>query len=641
MVLPYGAWPSPLSAAALVEGVATPTELVVDGPDVWWGESRPSERGRVALVRWRDGSLTEPLGPAVNVRTRVHEYGGGAWWVAGGVVYYSDFADSRLRRLDTNQAAAEVRVLTPEPREPHALRYADGRPTPDGRWYVCVREEHLPGVEATNELVAVATDGSEEVRDLVSGMDFYAAPRVSPDGTRLAWLQWSHPHMPWDETELWLGELRDGTIVSGRPVAGSAGGESIGQPEWSPAGELHFVSDREGFSNLYRIDASGRHALVEGPFEIGEPHWVFGSSRYTFAPDGSVVAALGRPQGDVLFFDATDEVLSGWAEIGAVRVTAAGEVVLLAGNHRMAPAVSVVAEPPRLLSDPHVHGLAPAYLPAPELVEFPTNGGEHAFALFYAPAHPGIQGPVGELPPLLVLVHGGPTGRASRVLNLGVRYWTSRGWAVADVDYCGSSGYGRAFRRSLHGRWGLADVADCVAAAQHLAALGRVDGDRLAIKGGSAGGFTVLAALTFHDAFSAGASRYGIADLEALAADTHKFESRYLDGLVAPYPDGRAEYVARSPIHHLEGLRAPMIVLQGAQDEVVPPSQAEQLVAALAANGVEHEYLLFEDEGHGFRRAETIVAALEAEERFFARAFGFAASTSPRGLTPLRRPHGV
>lgn len=625
---PYGAWPSPITASSLVEGVVTPSELVVDGDDVWWSESRPSEQGRVALVRWRDGATTEPLGAEVNVRTRVHEYGGGAWWVANEVLYYSDFADSRLWRLDTSQAGATPVALTPEPRTPHALRYADGRPTPDGRWYICVREEHLEGVEATNELVAVATDASGEVRDLVSGMDFYAAPRPSPDGNRLAWLQWAHPNMPWDETELWLGELRDGTIVTGRPVAGTAGGESIGQPEWSPDGVLHFVADRSGWSNLYSVGPDGRTPRVEGPFEIGEPHWVFGAARYAFAPDGSVVAALGRPNGDVLFFDGGDQVVSGWTEVSAVRVTASGTTVAIAGNHRMAPVVSVVEDPPRLLSEPHLHGLPPEFLAPPELVTFPTadHTGDHtgeAHALFYRPANPSAVGIAGTRPPLLVLAHGGPTGRARRVLSLALRYWTSRGWAVADVDYRGSAGYGRAYRQALAGQWGIVDVEDCVAVARYLADRGDVDGGRLAIRGGSAGGYTVLSALTFHDVFTAGASRYGIADLEALVAEGHKFESRYLDGLVAPYPEGRDVYVARSPIHHLDGLRAPMVVLQGADDEVVPASQAEMLVAALRVNGVDHEYLLFEGEGHGFRQAGNIVAALEAEERFFARVFGF------------------
>lgn len=629
-VRPHGAWPSPISAASLVEGAVGIAELVTDGADVWWSESRPDEGGRVAIVRSVDGGEAEEVTPpGANVRTGVHEYGGGAWWAQDGTLYYVEHADQRLRRL---VPGGEPEVLTPEPPAQGAWRFADGRPTPDGRWYVCVRELHhqVPGgahLEPDNQLVAVALDGSQEIRELVVGADFYAHPRPSADGALLAWIQWSHPAMPWDGTELWVGELDEGTVVRGRPVAGGPD-EAVVQPEWSPSSDLFFLSDRSGRSNLYRLTEDGPEIEIGGDFDIGGPLWVFGQSRYAVGADGSIVCAMSRPRGEMLLFDATDEVASGWSTVSSVRSLPGGGAAYIGATHRAEPAAVAHHDGPRYLSTPAVHGLVDAYLPEPEPITFPTTAGPdgspaEAHGLFYAPAHPVTVAPAGERPPLLVLAHGGPTSAARRQLQLAIRYWTSRGWAVVDVDYRGSTGYGRAYMRALDGQWGIADVDDCIAAAQYLVGRGDVDGERLAIKGGSAGGFTVLAALTFHDVFAAGASRYGIGDLEVLARDTHKFESRYLERLVAPYPDAKDVYVERSPIHHAHRLDCPMLVLQGLDDKVVPPNQAESMVAALAERGVPHAYRTFEGEGHGFRRSETIVAALEAEYSFFAQVFGF------------------
>lgn len=626
---PYGSWPSPISAASLVEGAVAVTDLVTDGDDIWWSESRPSEGGRTAVMRHRDDETVEITPPAANVRSRVHEYGGGAWWVHRGTLYYVDDADQRLRRLEPG---GEVELLTPEPPEPRAWRYADGRVTPDGAWFVCVREKHhqVPGgghLEPDNQIVAIALDGSDELRELVVGADFFANPRPSPDGNLLAWIQWSHPNMPWDGTELWVGELVDGTVVRGRLVAGSSD-ESVMQPEWSPTSDLYFLSDRSGRSNLYRVTTDGAEIEIGGDFDIAEPMWSLGNSRYAIADDGSLVVAMSRPQGDVVLLDATDTVESGWSSVEAVRALPGGGAAYIGATHRAEPAAVEHRDEPRYVSTPPLHGLVDAYLPAPEPITFATGDGAEAHALFYRPAHPVMIGPDHERPPLLVLAHGGPTGSARRHLNLALRYWTSRGWAVVDVDYRGSTGYGRAYMRALDGAWGVADVEDCIAAAHFLEQRGDVDGDRLAIRGGSAGGFTVLAALTFHDVFAAGASRYGIGDLAALASDTHKFESRYLDGLVGRWPDDEDVYRARSPIHHTDLLSAPMIILQGLDDAVVPPNQAEMMVEALLAKGIPHAYLPFEGEGHGFRRAETIVAALEAEYSFFAQVFGFGPSDS-------------
>lgn len=624
ITLPYGSWPSPISAQSLVQGTVGVAELVTDGDDIWWSESRPDEGGRVAIVR-RRGSDIEEISPAgANVRTRVHEYGGGAWWVDNGDLFYVEMADQRLRRLTPG---GEPIILSDERPETGGWRFADGRVSPDGLWYVCVRELHhdVPGgavLEPDNQIVAVATDGSGELRELVLGADFYAAPRLSPDGTLIAWLQWNHPNMPWDGTELWVGEFIDGAIARGRMVAGGPD-ESVLQPEWSPASDLFFLSDRDGRSNLYRLTGDGADVEIGGDFEIGGPMWVFGQSRYAIGADGNVTVAMSRPKGDMLLVDATDTVESGWSTIAAVRALASGGAAYIGATHRAEPVAIEHREEAVHAGVPSVHGVPSGFLPAPEDITFPTTGGVEAHGLYYPPAHPEYEGPTGELPPLLVLAHGGPTGAARRQLQLALRYWTSRGWGVVDVDYRGSTGYGRPYMRALDGVWGVADVDDCIAAAQFLVQRGDVDGDRLAIKGGSAGGFTVLAALTFHDVFAAGASRYGIGDLEALARDTHKFESRYLDRIVGPYPDAKELYVERSPINHTDRLSAPMIVLQGSEDKVVPPNQAEMMVEALADKGIPHAYVLFEGEGHGFRDGANIVSALEAEYSFFAQTFGF------------------
>ena len=475
-------------------------------------------------------------------------------------------------------------------------------------------------------------DGSLEIRTLVNGADFVACPRPSPDGTLLAWIQWHHPDMPWDGTELWLAELGDGAIRNPRRLAGGRD-ESLQQPEWSPSGRLHVVSDRSGWWNVYDVEpADGTLRSVRaGAFDVGGPMWVFGLSSYAFTTDahGTETVVIDH---DVLDVASDPTCLRGH-----------GDRVVIAGaswEHETQVVERDADGSVTVLRAARDLGLDPAIVPAPELITFPTPTAHDrhvAHALFYRPANPGFTGRPGERPPLLVLLHGGPTGAARRSLHLPVRFWTSRGFAVVDVDHRGSSGYGRAYRHALDGRWGISDVDDAVAATRFLVERGDVDPERLLIRGGSAGGYTVLCALTFHDVFSAGASHYGIADLEALARDTHKFEARYLDRLVGPYPERRDIYVERSPIHHTERLRAPMIVLQGTDDQVVPQNQAEMMVRALQANGVPHAYLLFAGEGHGFRRSENIIRALEAELSFYAQLFGFTPA-DPIDPVPIRRP---
>ncbi|WP_369141048.1 S9 family peptidase [Modestobacter versicolor] len=629
--LPHGSWPTPITSELVVRAAARLGEVVVDGAgpdaDVWWAEGRPSEGGRTALVRRRsDGTTTDLLPPPWNARTRVHEYGGGAWTVAGGTVWFTDHADQRLYRVAAG--SAEPVAVSPEPAVPAGVRFADL--SADGDGVLAVRETHTASgssAEVVSEVVRVAADGTTEV--LVSGPDFVSDPRRAPDGVTLCWLQWQHPDMPWDSAQLVV-RGSDGAehVLAGGP------GESVVQPVWGADLSLWWLCDRTDVWSLYRRRPHGEVELVfDAGSDIAGPQWVFGQSRFDLLDDGRVVLAYGRDGADRLAVLDTDSTAREfdlpWSAFGQLRSNAGG-VVCVAGGPASEPVVlrvdldgaTEVLRPARDL------GLDPAWFSRPEHVTFPTapgpSGVREAHALVYPPTNPQVGGPADERPPLLVLVHGGPTSAARSTLDLGIQYWTSRGFAVADVDYRGSTGYGRRFREALKGQWGVADLDDVVACARWLAEQGRVDPARLAIRGGSAGGYTTLAALTFRPGvFAAGASHYGVADLAALAADTHKFESRYLDGLIAPWPSGEAVYAERSPIHHTDALDTPLAVFQGDEDRVVPMEQAEMMVAALRAKGVPHAYRLFAGEQHGFRKAENIRAALDGELSFYAQVLGF------------------
>ena len=623
---PYGSWRSQIRIDDLVGdaiGLAAPW---IDGEDLYWLETRPSEGGRQVLVRVGADGAPQDLTPApVSVRSRVHEYGGGAFVATGGTVVYSDQADGRLYRIDPG-ASAPVPITPAGP-----WRYADLRFDASRRRFVAVREDHGRDGEPANEIVEVPLDGDREPRVLVTGPDFVAAPRVSPDGSRLAWLEWDHPSMPWESTRLRVAPIdADGSLGRSDLAAGGPD-ESIAQPEWSADGTLHLVSDRTGWWNLYR--------LVEGPrlepiapleAEFADPAWIFGRSSYGFLGDGSIVAVARQEGHDRLLHIqpavAIGEVETSFTEFDGLQVRSDG--VLVVAGSPAEPSVVVRLDPVTLapvgvLRRSSPIALDPASVSMPEAIHFPTSGDRTAHALFYPPTNASFAGLPDERPPLVVHSHGGPTSNASTSLDLHVQFLTSRGIAVVDVDYGGSTGYGRAYRRELEGKWGIVDVDDCLAAARFLADRGDVDAERMAIAGGSAGGFTVLAALTFHDTFAAGITRYGVGDLELLSAETHKFESRYLDSLVGPYPERADVYRARSPIHALDRIACPVLVLQGADDRVVPRSQAEAIVAALEANGVPHAYLLFEGEGHGFRGETALRRSLEAELSFFGQVFGF------------------
>ncbi|MEV5651007.1 S9 family peptidase [Nocardia sp. NPDC052254] len=634
-VLPFGSWPTSITSESVVGDAVRLGEVRVDGPDVYWSEGRPAEGGRTQIVRRSpDGTRTDLLPEGMNARTAVHEYGGAAWWVREGVLYFVDWADQRLYRLERDGVPV---ALTPEPATPRGDRYADGAFDPGGATVVAIRERHPAAgrgaIDVRNEIVRLAADRPSEPEVLFSGTDFVAAPRLSPDGGLLAVVAWDHPSMPWDDTVLRVRDLRTGTdtVVAGGP------GESVQEPRWRPDGSLLFLSDRGGWWNLYRWTPGGGIAIVIAvDAEIGVPAWQLGSARYALLGDGGIVfarwrdgydgLALRRPDGSVADLDLP------FSTITAVERADESSVVVVAGTPTAEPGVYRItftdSTTVETLRAPRDLGLEATDVSVPEPISFPstdrTGAPRTAHALFYPPAAGGYRGPDGELPPLLVMIHGGPTSHALPVLSLSTQYWTSRGIAVVDVNYGGSTGYGRAYRELLHGAWGVVDVADCIAAARWLADSGRVDPHRLAIRGGSAGGYTTLAALARTDTpFSAGADHYGIADLEVLAAETHKFESRYLDRLIGEYPSERDRYRERSPIHHVDRFRSPLIVLQGSEDAVVPPNQSQMIVDALRERRIPVATLLFEGEQHGFRRAENIRRALDSELSFYGQIFGF------------------
>jgi dipeptidyl aminopeptidase/acylaminoacyl peptidase len=623
---PYGSWKSPLTSDAIVAATIGLGQVALDGGDVYWIELRPNEGGRSAVVRRTADARTSDVMPApFNARARVHEYGGGAFTVSEETVYFSHFADQRIYRQSAD--------VTPQPLTSEtALRYADASVDPQRNRLICVREDHRPtGREAINTIVSVDLTRGGEGEVLVSGNDFYSSPRLSPDGKRLAWLTWNHPNMPWDRTELLVAEVNSDGLLGQVTHVADGPTESVFQPQWSPDGILHFVSDRTGWWNLYRWKDGRVESLYPLDAEFGRPQWVFGMSTYAFVSSSQIVCAYGKngtwrlAQLDTESRQLTD-IPTPYTEISDVRTTTQ-HVVFVGGSATEPASVVQLDLKSRQLSTlrrSSTLAVENAYLSVPQAIEFPTENGLQAHGLFYPPRNRDFTAPSDERPPLLVKSHGGPTAAATTTFNASIQYWTSRGIAVLDVNYGGSSGYGRAYRDRLKGQWGVVDVDDCVNGARYLVERGLVDGKRLAITGGSAGGYTTLCALTFRDVFKAGASHYGIGDLEALAHDTHKFESRYEESLVGPYPAQRDLYRARSPLHFTDRLSCPVIFFQGLEDKIVPPNQAEMMVAALKAKGLPVAYVPFAGEQHGFRRAENIKRALDAELYFYSRVFGFA-----------------
>ena len=689
---PYGAWKSPISADAIVADSVRLGTIAIDGDTIYWSEGRPQESGRTVVVRAKADGGVEDLTPApFDVRSRVHEYGGAAFAVHSGLLYFINARDQGIYRQLPGAAPVLLHAVA-------GVRYAEPVVDATRNRLILVREDHrLPGGEAINSLVAIALGAPHAETLLCSGDDFYASPSLSADGQRIAWLSWQHPQMPWEGTRLSVAQFDDeGQLGKVREIAGGIA-ESIFQPQWSPQGELVFISDRSGYWNLYRwrppttpgaaancgvAMASGKPAgvgvdvdvdvdvgvdveiddatkaainatqpiasdsetfavepLLPLDEEFGRPQWQFGMSTFGFEPSGAIVCTYGRP-GDSKLARLTGSALpqllaTPYRDIDQLRV-GEGYAVFLGGAPGIPRSVIRVAladARQQCLRASSTLSIDPRYLSEPQAIEFPTEDGVHAHAFYYAARNTEFCAPAGAAPPLLVLSHGGPTAASDTTFNPSIQFWTSRGIAVVDVNYGGSSGYGRAYRQRLSRRWGIVDVDDAVNAARHLVALGWADAQRLAIRGGSAGGYTTLSALTFRDTFKAGASYYGIGDLEVLARDTHKFESRYLDSLVGPYPEQQSLYRERSPIHFVERLSSPMILFQGLEDKVVPPNQAQMMFDAVRAKGLPVAYLSFAHEQHGFRAAATIKRCLEAELYFYGKVFGF---TPADALAPLQ-----
>ena len=627
---PYGTWHSPLAAADLARSAISLNYVQVAAGIPYWVESRPAEGGRSVIVTaGKDGGVREVTPQGFNVRTRVHEYGGMPYAIGNGIVFFSNFSDQRL--YVQRPGAAPV-AITPE-----GYRYADFVLDGSGERLFCVREDHTGAGEPKNAIVMVDIRAGGPGKVLFDSSDFAAYPRLSPDGRRLAWIAWDHPNLPWDTTTLYVADL-EATGLSRTTAVTRGKSESVVEPAWDTDNSLYMVSDRSNWWNLYRYKDNRISSVFSFEAEIASPLWVLGQSNYALTGDGRAVVrytSAARDKLGVVSLDSGQLTPLDLPFVGLSNIALAspGTAIALAGSPLEEAAlvsIDLATGDHRVLRAPGTLRLDPPCISVAESLEFPNSRAQAVHAFYYPPTNPDFAPPVGEKPPLIVKVHGGPTSHSKAELSMGIQYWTSRGFALLDVNHGGSSGFGREYRERLNGNWGVIDVGDVVAAVKHLVRAGRVDGNRAAIRGGSAGGFTVLAALAFHDVFKAGANYYGVSDLEALARDTHKFEARYLDRLVAPLPQGQAVYAARAPIRHLEKFKAALITFQGSEDKVVPPDQSRAIVAALKARGVPVAYVEFEGEQHGFRKAENIVRSLESELAFYGRVFGF----TPDGALP-------
>lgn len=623
--MPYGSWKSPISTELITRNMIELDNLVLNGKDLYWIEGIPAEAGRnTVMTQDAEGTIIELTPAPFNVRTRVHEYGGAPFVVHGPHLYFSNFEDNLLyvRKED-----GSITALTNDSN----LRYADAAVDAlHGRLY-WIREDHAKSaIFAETSLVAMDLDGQNE-KIIASGNDFYSSPRISPNSKQLAYVTWNHPNMPWDETELWLADLtEDGSIANEKRIAGGPG-ESVIQPVWSPDGSLYFLSDQTNWWNIMRWSGDKTEAVCPLEAEFGSPSWIFGRSDYAFIDETTIIAAytengirklsaINVQNGTISRVETPFSSFSFIQSNGKELAFIAASPTLFPRIVRLDPKEAQIKEV-RLAS---TLSLDENYLSWPEPINFPTAGGNIAYAIYYRPKNRDFTAPADEKPPLLVHVHGGPTSSSDTSLDLAsTQYWTSRGFAVVDVNYGGSTGYGREYRERLKGNWGIVDVEDCANAVRYLIAQGEVDGSRVAIAGGSAGGYTTLASLVFTDIYTAGASYFGLSELEIFAQETHKFESRYLDGLVGPYPEAKAVFYERSPVNYTDQLACPVIFFQGLDDKIVPPNQAELMVEALKANGLPVAYLTFEGEGHGFRMDQTIKRATEAELYFYSKVFGF------------------
>lgn len=619
---PYGSWKSPITTDLITQDTIGIEGVSFAGDVLYWLESLPSEGGRSRVMKKAPMDAAEELTPApFNVRARVHEYGGAPFIVHGQTLFFSNFKDNLLYTRNEDGA---IHPITSDSNR----RYADAAVDASrGRLY-WVREDHTESaIFAETTIVAMDLDGSNE-QIVVSGSDFYSNPRISPDDKQLAYLSWLHPNMPWDATELWVADLNeDGSVSDAKKVAGGSG-ESVIQPRWSPDGTLYFLSDRTNWWNIMRLNGKKAEAVCPMEAEFGSPSWTFGRSDYDFIDADTIVAAFTQngmrqlakidvQNGDVAPIDIRFTSFSSLH-------TSGGQIAFIAASPtEFSRVVKMNANAITDIKLSSSLSLDNSYLSQPEAIEFPTANEKTAHAIYYPPNNPDFAAPADEKPPLLVHVHGGPTSAASSALYLPIQYWTSRGFAFVDVNYGGSTGYGREYRERLKGNWGIVDVEDSASAVRFLVEQGEADPKRVAITGGSAGGYTTLASLVFTDVYNAGASHFGLSELEIFAQETHKFESRYMDGLVGPYPEAKQTYFERSPINFTDQLSCPVIFFQGLDDKVVPPNQAELMVEALRAKGLPVAYLAFEGEGHGFRMAKNIKRSMDGEFYFYSKVFGF------------------
>lgn len=623
-IAPYGSWKSPITTELITAKMIGLVEIHVDGDDIYWTELRPLEQGRYVIMRHTpDGSITEVTSPDFSARTRVHEYGGGAFTVQKSVIYFANFKDQHLYRQPIN---GTPELITPG----DGYRYADLVVDEKRNRLICIREDHTGEGEAVNTIVSIDLNGNDNGKILVEGNNFYSNARFSPDGTKFAWLTWNHPNMPWDGTELWVADvLEDGTLQNAELITGSAT-ESIFQPEWSPDGVLHFVAEYTGWWNLYRWKDGKVEALHSMEAEFAFPQWIFGMSTYTFVSTNKIICSYTQNGlWFIAFLDAkTNEFMPIETPYTDIHFPRAGKSfgIFFAGSPSQPDSIVRIdfeSMELEIIKQAFEVTVDAGYLSQAKPISFPTTNDHTAHAIYYSPQNKDFIASENEKPPLMVISHGGPTGATGTTLRYSIQYWTSRGFAVVDVNYGGSTGYGREYRQRLNGNWGIVDVDDCCNAALYLAKQGLADKNRLAIRGGSAGGYTALACLAFRDVFKAGASHFGVSDLEALARETHKFESRYLDSIIGPYPERKDLYVERSPINFSRDIKCPIILFQGDEDKVVPPNQSQLMFEAVRTNEIPTAYVLFEGEQHGFRKAESIKRSLESELYFYSKIFNF------------------
>lgn len=642
--LPFGNWASPISAEALTAASINLSEIHTDGTDIYWLESRPQEKGRTTIMRWHDGEREELLPAPINVRSRVNEYGGGSYCVGDGVVYFVAFDDQCIYRLDTTNTNPIPEALTTESAKRFGDLFLDKT---NSRIYAVCEDHSKPNSEPLTTLCYLDLKGSKELKTIQQGADFYASPVTSADGTNIMWLEWNHPNLPWDGTRCMLATISaEGSTQDARHIAGGDK-EAIVQPMFAPNGDIIFVSDKNNWWNLYRINKNNNYSispecLIEMPAEFAGPLWVGGLSYYAFSSANELVGCYSQ-NGTWHLYQLNlqtknfQTLTTPCCDIEYVASNKDGVYFIGSTTTDFSSVYYYQSGAVSILNQPAGNPFSQADIAQAEAIEFPLSYRQdvgHCF--YYPPTNANFCGPDNTAPPLIVICHGGPTSATHSSLNLAIQYWTNRGIAVADVNYSGSTGYGRNYRDALLGQWGIADVQDCIDCVKYLISNDLADADKIAIRGGSAGGYTVLCALTFHSVFKAGASRYGIGDLETLASDTHKFESRYLDNLVGPYPKTKSIYQQRSPINHLDQFAAPVIFLQGLQDKVVPPNQAEAMIAALDAKNIPHASVFFPEEGHGFRQAKNQRRALEAELYFYGQVFGFDVSDN---IEPIAIPH--